>query len=54
VIDLKSSWENNEFDFIVKVGSAFKRLRSIVPGRCNDFTITADTQIATNLCTQNA
>lgn len=54
VFDLKSLWKNNEFDFILKVGSAFKRLRSTVTGRHNDFTITADAQIATNHCTQNA
>lgn len=41
-------------DLILKVSSAFKSLRSTVTGRCYDFTITADTQIATNHCTQNA
>lgn len=41
-------------DSILKVSSAFKKLRSTVTGRCKDFTITADTQIATNHCTQNA
>lgn len=41
-------------DLILKVSSAFKRLRSTVTGRRYDFTVTADTQIATNHCTQNA
>lgn len=54
VFDLKSSWRTNVFDFILQVGSDFKWLSSTVTGRCNDFTITADTQIATNHCTQSA
>ena len=55
VFDFKSSWKAmGLIDFILKVCSAFKRLNSTVTGRCNDFTIAADTQIATNHCTQNA
>lgn len=35
-------------DLILKVSSAFRRLRSTVTGKCNEFTVTADTQIATS------